>query len=110
MEYYTLMMQSYSFPLTSEPILTIDNLVGAMEKVTSDKERRREVWEKVLDWKENIPDSYLDEVFSKYTSDRDTCTLNYLMFTNGRPDSSWKHLQIYTEGEVAAANEAEPFL
>ena len=104
--------QLFSF---ADPTLTIENLVGVMEKVTSDEESRREVWEDVLKWTyeffTSTPESYLDEVYTKYTGDGVTHTLADV-YVYSRPESSWKHLleTLYDYGEMAAAKEAKTFL
>ena len=96
----------------ADPTLTVDNLVGVMEKVTSDKESRKEVWKKVLEWEDNAPDSYVDEVYTKYTTEKEQTNILADVYINSRPDSSWHHLveTLYEEGEVAAAKEAKSFL
>ena len=96
----------------AEPTLTVDNLVGVMEKVTSDKERRKEVWRHVLWWEYNVPDSYIDEVYTKYTTEKEQTNVLADVYINSRPDSSWHHLVkiLYYKSEVAAAKEAKSFL
>ena len=96
----------------AEPTLTVDNLVGVMEKMTSDKERRKEVWWKVLEWEFHAPDSYLDEVYTKYTTEKVQTNVLADVYINSRPVSSWRHLveTLYNEGELAAAKEAKSFL
>ena len=96
----------------ADPTLTVDSLVGVMEKVTSDEGRRREVWEEVLKWDHTTPYSYLDEVYTKYTSDKEKTHALADFYVNTRPESSWQHLvqTLYAEGELAAAKEAKPFL
>ena len=97
----------------AEPTLTVDNLVGIMEKITSDKERRKEVWRKVLKWKFHAPDSsYLDEVYTKYTTEKEQTNVLADVYINSTPVSSWGHLieTLYEEDELAAAKEAKSFL
>ena len=96
----------------SDPTLTVESLVGVMEKVTPDKGRRREVWVKVLRWIGRTPSSYLDDVYSKYTADEEKTLALADVYINSRPESSWHHLlqTLYREGELAAAKEAKPFL
>ena len=105
----------------ADPTLTVDSLVGVMEKVTSDEKRRREVWEKVLKWKYFRPgyfldivivSSYVDEVYTKYTTDKEKTHALADVYVNSRPESSWQHLvkALYAYGELAAAKEAKPFL
>ena len=95
----------------SDPTLTVESLVGVMEKVTSDKERRRKVWERVLKsgYGYVTSSSYFDEVYSM--AEEKTHALAYV-YVNSRPDSSWQHLvqTLYDESEMAAAKEAKPFL
>ena len=94
----------------ADPTLTVDNLVRVMEKVTSDK--RRKVWEKVLWWKYYTPHSYLDEVYTKNTTDKEKTHALADAYINIRPESSWQYLvkTLYDESELAAAKEAKPFL
>ena len=95
----------------AEPTLTVDNLVGVMEKVTSDMERRKEVWRKVLRCGLLTPDSYIDEVYTKYTTEKEQTNVLADVYINSRPDSSWCHLVItlYYKDELAAAKEAKSF-
>ena len=91
----------------------MQNLAGVMEKVTSDEGRRREVWERVLEW-DILPLSYLDKVYLNYStavSEDKTCALADV-YVNIRPDSSWQHLVriLYDELEMQAVKEAKPFL
>ena len=94
----------------AEPTLTVDNLVGVMEKMTSDKKRRKKVWRKVLEWRGVTPDSCLDD--TKYTTEKEQTNVLADVYINSRPDSSWGHLvqTLYYEGEVVAAKEGKPFL
>ena len=96
----------------ADPTLTVDSLVGVMEKVTSDEGRRRKVWEKMLEWEYGIPPSYLNEVYTKYTTDKEKTHALADVYINSRPDSSWQHLvqTLYAKGELAAAKEAKSFL
>ena len=100
-----------------DPTLTVDSLVGVMEKVTSDEGRRREVWEEVLEWKPSFfetfkPYSYLDKVYTKYTTDKEKTHVLADVYVNSRPESSWQHLvqTLCAKGELAAAKEAKSFL
>ena len=92
--------------------MTVDSLVRVMEKVTSDEGRRRKVWERVLRWNYTTPSSYLDEVYSKYTTAKEKTHALADVYVNSRPESSWQHLlqTFYTTGEVAASKEAKSFL
>ena len=90
----------------------MDSLVEVMEKVTSDEGRRRKVWEKVLQWNYTTPSSYLDEVYTKCTTDEEKAHALADVYINNRPESSWQHLvqTLYGEAELAAAKEAKSFL
>jgi hypothetical protein len=83
-----------------------------MEKVTSDEERRRKVWRRVLRWDYVTPSSYLDEFYSKYITAKEKTSALADVYVNSRPDSSWRHLvqTLYAESELAAVEEAKPFL
>ena len=101
----------------SDPTLTVERLVGVMEKVTSDEGRRREVWEGVLKsgysyMYVTLPSSYLDEVYLKYSTAEEKTYALADIYVNIRPESSWQHLVqiLYDESEMAAAKEAKPFL
>ena len=80
--------------------------------MTPDKERRREVWGKVLEWYGYTPDSYLDEVDTNYTTEKEKTNVLAYVYINSRPVSSWQHVvkALYDAGELAAAKEAKPFL
>ena len=105
-------MLTWHFPLYIDPTLTVDNLVKVMEKVTSDKERRREVWGKVLEWNYLTLYSYLDEVDTNYTTEKEKTNILADVYINSRPVSSWEHLvkTLYNTGELAAAKEAKSLL
>ena len=99
----------------SDPTLTVESLVGVMEKVTSDEGRRREVWERVL--KSGYGyftslSSYLDEVYLKYSTAEEKTHVLADIYVNSRPGSSWQHLIqiLYAESKMAAVKEAKPFL
>ena len=96
----------------TDPTLTVESLVGVMKKMSSDEERRREVWGRVLDLDGDTPSSYLYEVYSKYTTAEEKTHALADVYVNSRPDSSWQHLVLilYDESELAAAKEAESFL
>ena len=90
----------------------MDSLVGVMKKVTSDEGRRREVWKEMLQWNYTTPSSYLNEVYTKCTTDEEKTHALGDAYVNNRPESSWQHLvqTLYWEGELAAAKEAKSFL
>ena len=58
------------------------------------------------------PSSYLDEVYSKYTTAKEKTHALADVYVNSRPESSWQHLlqTLYDESEMAAAKEAKSFL
>ena len=90
----------------------MESLIGVMEKVTTDEGRRREIWGRVLDLDGDTPYSYLDNVYSKYTTAEEKTHALADVYVNIRSDSSWQHLvlTLYAESELAAAEEAKSFL
>ena len=90
----------------------MNNLVGVVENVTPDKKKRREVWGKVLKWDDDTPDSYIDEVDTNYTTEKEKTNVLADVYINSRPDSSWEHIvrTLYDADELAAAKEAKSFL
>ena len=98
-----------------DPTLTVESLVGVMEKVISDEERRRKVWKTMLKMDyvyDTLSSSYLDEVYLKYSTAEEKTRALADVYVNSRPRSSWQHLVqiLYCESEMAAAKEAKPFL
>ena len=101
-----------------DPTLTVDVLVDVMEKLTSDEERRRNVWRVVLEWEDDlrslcIPSSYIDEVYTQLnTSAREKTQALSDVYVNIRPESSWRHLVgiLYRESELVATKQAKSFL
>ena len=96
----------------ADPTLTVDSLVGVMDKMTSDEGKRRKVWRKVLWWGSRTPSSYLDEVYTKYTTDKEKTHACSDIYINCRPESSWEHLTslLYKEDEMTAVDQARQFL
>ena len=105
-------MLTWHLPLFVDPTLTLDNFIGVMKKVTSDKERRRKVWEEVLECDDDTPYSYLDEVDTNYSTEKEKTNVLADVYVNSRPDSSWEYLAktLYDAGELTAAKEAKSFL
>ena len=75
------------------------------------------MWERVLEWRLDqkttaTPSSYLDDVYSKYTTAKEKTHALADVYINSRPESSWQHLlqTLYDESEVVAAKEAKSFL
>ena len=98
-----------------DPTLTVESLVGVMEKVISDEERRRKVWKTMLKMDyvyDTLSSSYLDEVYLKYSTAEEKTHALADVYVNIRPGSSWQPLvqTLYKESELAAAKEAKPFL
>ena len=99
----------------ADPTLTVESLVGVMKKVSSLEEKRRKVWEEVFrfDYSHmNTPIPYVDEVYTKCTSNEERTLALADAYINSSPESSWQHLvkTLYSEGELPAAKEAKPFL
>ena len=105
-------MLTWHFSLCADPTLTLENFIGIMKKVTLDKERRRKVWGEVLEGDDDISDSYLDEVDTNYSTEKEKTNVLADVYINSRPESSWEHLvkTLYDAGELAAAKEAKSFL
>ena len=89
-----------------EPTLTVENVVGVMEKVAV--ERREEVWST---WG-IIPDPQLEEIYQKYSTEEQGIHACADIYVNCRPDSSWTdlHLRLYGENEMTAAKKAKTFI
>ena len=70
------------------------------------------MWGKVLKWDYRTPDSYLDEVDTNYSTEKEKTNVLADVYINSRPDSSWEHLvkTLYDAGELVTAKEAKPFL
>ena len=64
---------------------------------------------RVLRWQAFARNSYLDEVYTKYATDKFALADVYI---NIRPESSWQHLVkvLYCDNELIAAKEAKSFL
>ena len=63
-------------------------------------------------WSRFTPYSYLDEVYTKYTTEKEQTNVLADFYINSRPCSSWHHLveTLYEDGELAAAKNAKSFL
>ena len=76
------------------------------------------MWKSVLQWMDmdtfttTTPSSYLDDVYTKCTTDEEKTHALADVYINSRPEPSWQHLvqTLYGEGELAAAKEAKSFL
>ena len=92
--------------------MTVDSLVDVMEKLTSDEERRRKVWEGVLRWEYHTPSSYIDEVYTQHTSAGEKTLALSDVYVNIRLDSSWRHIVgvLYSQQELAGAKGAKAYI
>ena len=90
--------------LSPDPILTVENVTRAMEKVTVDGRRR--VWEEVLG------KGAIEEIYSSHSSEQEKLHSCADVYVTYKPDSSWKELiqQLYDWGGMAAAKETKAFL
>ena len=90
----------------SEPTLTVENVVGVMEKVAVEK--RKEVWF----WGDIVPDSQLEEIYEKYSTEEQRIHACADICINCCPDSSWTHLcqRLYGRNEMTAARKAKIFI
>ena len=89
-----------------EPTLTVENVVGVMEKVAV--ERRKEVWSRGG----IVPDPQLEEIYQKYSTEEQRIHACADVYVNCRPDSSWTHLcqRLYGRNEMTAAKKAKTFI
>ena len=90
----------------SEPTLTVENVVGVMEKATV--KSREELW---FVW-DIVPGSQLEEIYQKYSTEKQRIHACADFYVNCRPDSSWTHLhqRLYKENEMTAAKKAKTFI
>ena len=95
-----------SVPFHPDPTLTVENVVGVMEKVAV--ERRKEVWSR----QGIIPDPQLGEIYQKYSTEEQRIHACADIYVNCRPDSSWTHLHkgLYWGKEMTAAKKAKTFI
>ena len=93
-------------PFHPEPTLTVENVVGVMEKVAV--ERRKKVWS---DWN-IVPDPQLEEIYQKYSTEEQRIHACADIYVNCCPDSSWTDLHegLYGRNEVTAARKAKTFI
>ena len=87
-----------------DPTLTVDNVIGVMEKVTDDG--REKVWSRCLGR------GLCADINSKCSSEKEllhTCSDIYI---NCHHDSSWEDLarRLYEEVEIAAVEEVQSYL
>ena len=89
-----------------EPTLTVENVVGVMEKVAV--ERRKDVWSE----EDIVPDPHLEEIYQKYSSEEQRIHACADVYVNCHPDSSWTDLcqGLYGWNEMTAARKAKTFI
>ena len=84
-----------------DPTLTVENVLGVMEKVTDG--RTKEVWRGLI---------LFEDISSKCSTERElmhTCADNYV---NCDPDSNWEQIacRLYNKKETAAVEEVQSYL
>ena len=84
----------------------MENVVGVMEKVAV--ERRKEVWSEC----EIIPDTQLEEIYRKYSTEEQRIHACADIYVNCCPHSSWTHLcwGLFEWNEMTAARKAKTFI
>ena len=89
-----------------EPTLTVENVVGVMEKVAV--ERRKEVWS----GEDIVPYPQLVEIYQKYSTEEQRIHACADIYANCYPHSSWTHLcrGLYGENEMTVAKKAKTFI
>ena len=89
-----------------EPTLTVESVVGVMEKVAV--ERRKEVWSRG----DIVPYPQLVEIYQKYSTEEQRIHACADIYVNCHLDSSWKHLHrgLYRLNEMTAARKAKTFI
>ena len=87
-----------------DPTLTVDNLLGVMEKVTDGRA------EKILGWL--IGSTILEDISSKCSTERELVNTCADIYVNCAPDSSWEKVarRLYHKGETAAVEEVRSYL
>ena len=88
-------------PFHPESTLTVENVVGVMEKVVV--ERRKEVWSL---------GGIVQEIYQKYSTEEQRIHACADIYVNCHPDSSWIDLceGLYGENEMTAAKKAKTFI
>ena len=84
-----------------DPTLTVENLLGVMEKVTDG--RAKEVWGEL---------TMLEDISSKCSTERELVNTCADIYVNCAPDSSWEKVarRLYHKGETAAVEEVQSYL
>ena len=84
-----------------DPTLTVENLLGVMEKVTDG--RAKEVWGEL---------TMLEDISSKCSTERELVNSCVDIYVNCNPDCCWEEVvsALYHEGETAAVEEVRSYL
>jgi hypothetical protein len=87
-----------------DPTLTVENLLGVMEKVTDG--RAEEIWRRL------IHSTMLEGVSSKCSTERKVINTCADVYVNCKLDSSWEGvaLALHREEETAAVEEVRSYL
>ena len=87
-----------------DPTLTVENLLGMMEKVTDG--RAKEVCRELIDG------TMMEDISSKCSTERELVNTCVDIYVNYKPDSSWEEVArgLYYEGETAAVEEVRSYL
>ena len=89
--------------------MTVDNATQVMDKIEGDK------WEVVMGGRGlglGIPESLLEEIQTRYSTDTEMIHAGVDYYLNFHPDASWEHLTgvLYMEKEFAAARKSKSFM
>ena len=89
-----------------DPTLTVENVIGVMVNVA--EHRRRKVWSRG----NSIPDPQLEEIYQKYSIEKQRMQACADFYVNCHPASSWKHLchRLYLEKDKTAVRKAKTFI
>jgi serine/threonine-protein kinase RIO1 len=87
-----------------DPTLTVENVLGMMEKVTDG--RAKEVWRRL------ISSTVLEDISSKCSTEKELVDTRADIYINCDPDSSWEGVAraLHREGETAAVEEVRSYL
>ena len=87
-----------------DPTLTVENLLGVMEKMTDG--RAEEVWRGLVE------DRKLEDIKRKCSTEKELVNTCADIYVNCHPESSWEHVAdgLYHEEETAAVEEVRSYL
>ena len=87
-----------------DPTLTVENVVGVMEKATNDG--------RVKVWSWFIGSDWFKDITSKYSNEKEILHMSSDVYVNCRHDSSWEYLAriLYYKLETAAVEEVQCYL